>query len=129
MQSKSPSTTKLARRAVLVIDDHPAMTTSLKLMLALEHDVDTATDARTALQRLEASKYDVILCDLAMPKVSGIDLYREVERRDPALAARFVFMTGGATNAVARAFLEQTKLRVLEKPFTVEALHAALIEP
>lgn len=125
-QMTPPPPGHVSRRKVLVIDDHAAMGLSLKLMLNEEHDVDTVTDAQAALRLMWGGGYDVILCDLMMPGISGVELYRAVERESPELAKRFVFMTGGAGSSSAARFLEQTKLRVLEKPFRPEALRAVL---
>ncbi len=113
-------------RKVLVIDDHPAMGTSLQLMLRGEHDVDAVTSAAAALEKMEAVLYDVILCDVMMPGVTGMDLYRRVLEFNPRLAERFVFMTGGATTSAVQRFLDSSRRRVLEKPFAPETLRAVL---
>ncbi len=115
-------------RRVLVIDDHAAMGTSLQLMLRGEHEVDAVTSAAAALERMEAVLYDVILCDVVMPGVTGMDLYRRVLEFNPRLAERFVFMTGGATSAAVQRFLDSSRRRVLEKPFASETLRAVLRE-
>ena len=113
-------------RRVLVIDDHTAMGTSLQMMLRGEHEVDAVTSAGAALERMEAVLYDVILCDVMMPGVTGMDLYRRVLEFNPRLAERFVFMTGGATSASVQRFLDSSRRRVLEKPFASETLRAVL---
>ena len=114
------------RRKVLVIDDHPAMGTSLKLLLRAEHEVDAVTSAEAAWPLLETIRYDVILCDLMMPGVTGVDLYRRVFELHPSIAERFVFMTGGTTTASVHQFVVETQRKVLEKPFAPEALRAVL---
>jgi two-component system NtrC family sensor kinase len=123
-----PSAPPLPQRSrkVLVIDDHTAMGTSLQLMLRGEHEVDAVTSAEAALERMEAVLYDVILCDVMMPGVTGMDLYRRVLEFNPRLAERFVFMTGGATTASVQRFLDSSRRRVLEKPFASETLRAVL---
>jgi len=77
---------------------------------------------RLALERLAAQKYDLIISDSGMPVLSGPELYRELERRDPHLVRRFVFVTGDVLNPSTRAFLEQTGAPQLEKPFTLESV-------
>jgi DNA-binding NtrC family response regulator len=57
-----------------------------------------------------------------MPEVSGMELFARVSERRPAIASRFVFMTGGAFTAQARAFVEQTPLVCLEKPFELRQI-------
>ena len=102
------------------------MGTSLQLMLRGEHDVDAVTSAAAALEKMEAVLYDVILCDVMMPGVTGMDLYRRVLEFNPRLAERFVFMTGGATTSAVQRFLDSSRRRVLEKPFAPETLRAVL---
>ncbi len=126
VEVKVESSTAMASRRVLVIDDHTAMGTSLQLMLRGEHDVDAVTSAEAALERMEAVLYDVILCDVMMPGVTGMDLYRRVLEFNPRLAERFVFMTGGATTASVQRFLDSSRRRVLEKPFASDTLRAVL---
>ena len=71
------------------------------------NDVEVVTEAQHALSRIAAGQhYDVLLCDLMMPVMTGMDLYAEVVRIAPKLASRLVFMTGGAFTARARAFVE-----------------------
>jgi DNA-binding NtrC family response regulator len=57
-----------------------------------------------------------------MPEVSGPALHRQVASRWPALAERFIFITGGAFSAEARGFLEQEGVSCLHKPFKVDHL-------
>ena len=81
------------------------------------------TSAREACARLKGGeRFDVVLSDLMMPEMSGVELHQELSRLSPELAARMVFLTGGAFTPYARAFLnEVTNLR-LEKPFSSEEL-------
>ena len=71
---------------------------------------------------LEAHAYDLIISDSGMPVLSGPDLYREVERREPRLARRFVFITGDILNPRTRAFVARTGAPQLEKPFTIASV-------
>lgn len=109
----------LARRGrILVIDDEAIVGRSLRLTLGREHEVTVMTDARKALARLtDGETFDVILCDLMMPQMSGMDLYAEVHAVAPRQAERLVFMTGGAFTVRARQFLDGTPNLRLEKPF------------
>jgi signal transduction histidine kinase len=112
------------RGRILVVDDEPFVGTVLRRTLT-EHDVTVVDSGQAALARLGAGeRYDVVLSDLLMPGMSGMDLYRELARRDPALARRVVFITGGAFTAAAREFLETERVECVEKPFEVSALRA-----
>jgi CheY-like chemotaxis protein len=115
----------LIRRRVLIIDDERLVGEAIARALAEDNDVEVATDAQEALSRLAAhERFDVILCDLMMPVVTGMDLYADVMKREPRLAGRFVFMTGGAFTARARAFLESIVNPCLEKPLDMNRLRS-----
>lgn len=113
-------------KKVLVIDDHPAMGMSLKLMLSPEHEVEIAATPEAALSLLSAARFDLVLCDVMMPGMSGVELFAKVSAQDGALAQRFVLMTGGATSAAMARAIEGSKLKVLEKPFDPELLRGML---
>jgi len=110
-------------KTILVVDDEPAVAALLAEALSRDgYNVDTAANGAVALERLAAQKYDLIISDSGMPVLSGPELYRELERRDPHLVRRFVFVTGDVLNPSTRAFLEQTGAPQLEKPFTLESV-------
>ena len=117
------------RTRVLVIDDEPRMGRALERLLALDHDVAVTGGAREALDLVERGEtWDVLLCDLMMPGMSGMDLHAELQRRAPHLAGRLVFMTGGAYTQEAQDFLARVPNRRLEKPFRPEVLESLLRE-
>lgn len=125
-----PEATPGARRLrLLVVDDEVALGRTLAIALADELEVSTATSGREALARLEQDRdYDVVLCDLMMPDVSGMDVYERVVEQRPELARRFVFVTGGAFTERARAFVERASLPLVEKPFKLGELSRLLRE-
>lgn len=117
------------RGRILVVDDEPRMGKALQRLLAPDHDVTTALSAREALDLVAGgASFDVVLCDLMMPGMSGMDLHAEMRGAAPDLAVRMVFMTGGAYTAGAQRFLDQVPNRRLEKPFRPEALEALIRE-
>jgi CheY-like chemotaxis protein len=117
------------RGRVLVVDDEPIVTTTVRRALAKEHDVIGLLDPTEAVRQLEAGeRYDVILCDLMMPNVTGVDLYEQVQRISPLHASRMVFITGGAFTVQARAFVDTTPNACIEKPIDVEALRTLVRE-
>jgi len=112
------------RANVLVIDDEPAIARSLQLVLGEQHSVTVFTDPRAAIALLEQEpeRFDVIFCDLMMPFMTGMELYRHCVARWPALDERFVFMTGAAVDRVVESFLRSVPHPTLEKPFSFEPL-------
>jgi signal transduction histidine kinase len=115
-----------ARRGkVLVIDDEPMITKALERLLVDEHEVTVASTAGEAHQRiLSGERYDVVLCDLMMPQMTGMDLHAECLRVAPEQAARMVFLTGGAFTPGARAFLDGVPNQRIEKPFDTQHLRS-----
>ena len=111
---------------ILVVDDEPLVGRSLKRHLSPQHDITTVTRGREAIERALAEPYDVILCDLMMPDVSGADVYDEVTAARPDLAGRFVFMTGGAFTPRGREFVKSVAATVLSKPFDLPVLDATI---
>jgi CheY-like chemotaxis protein len=112
----------LRQARVLVIDDQEAVGRALERTLR-GCDVVVLTSATEALERVVGGeRFDVILCDLMMPEVTGSELYDEILRQVPDQAARMIFITGGATTDQARKFLDHVALPVLAKPFDPAAL-------
>ena len=122
-----PKTSPRAR--VLVIDDDEAVARSVARSLSNEHDVTSFTDPRAALAELESDRvYDVVFCDLVMPHLNGMELFQTARARRPAMASRFVFMTGGVVRPDLVAFLAETDAYCLEKPFEMRKLRALVNE-
>ncbi len=118
--SVTPATGR--RATVLVVDDEPAVGMALSRILR-EHEVCVVTSVNDALALMTSSKrFDVILCDLMMPQMTGMDFYRELTRRSPEDAGRIVFVTGGAFTPAATVFLDQVANERIEKPFTPKAV-------
>jgi PAS domain S-box-containing protein len=117
------SPTRRARARVLVVDDEPLVADMLRRTLADGQDVTVATDARTALDFvLSGAEFDLIFCDLLMPRMSGMDLYNALRAERPGVEDRIVFMTGGAFTERAAAFLAAVPNRKLSKPFDLTEL-------
>ena len=118
-----------SRARILIIDDEPLLGQTLRFAFQDKHDVEVASSGREALERLGAdSDFDLVLCDLMMPDVSGEHVYRAVSERAPGLLPRFVFMTGGAFTERAQEFLAQFAGRQLEKPFNIDEVELLLSE-
>ena len=113
----------------MVIDDEQTIAVAVQRALSKEHDVSYCLGAKEALARLEADQdFDMILCDLMMPEMTGMDLYEKLTQSLPEQARRIVFLTGGAFTDRARTFLEAVPNLRLEKPFNVQQLRAFVAE-
>jgi YD repeat-containing protein len=113
-----PSPPPAPRRArVLVVGDDPLLIGWLVDALAADgHEVDAAHDGHGALRRLERSAYDLILSDLRMPRMDGVELYRRLERDRPEVARQVVFLSGPSGTAEYEGFLSELPDRSLTKP-------------
>lgn len=111
---------------VLVVDDEPLIARAIKRALD-PFVVQVASDGAEAMSALEnGPDFDVILCDLMMPRVTGADLFQQVQQRFPRLTNRFVFMTGGAFADWSQRFLEEAKRPIIEKPFQPSQLRLSI---
>ncbi len=119
----SKAETARARGRILVVDDEPQIGSAVKHALRGAHDVVVVTSGLEAKRVLEGDRsFDMILCDVMMPEVSGLDLYQWLREAYPELAERVVFITGGAFTPKTRQFLGQIENRSIEKPFDIRLL-------
>lgn len=107
---------------VLVVDDEAPIRRALRRFFERRGwVVDEAEDGSGALALLStpegSTRYDVVLCDLKMPGMSGPDLYERLRRDLPSVLPRIIFVTGDVTGTEAAEFLTQVEGPVLEKPF------------
>ncbi|HKU41911.1 MAG TPA: response regulator [Polyangiales bacterium] len=115
--------TPVRRARVLVVDDEQLITTAVQRTLSLQHDVRSFDRAQAAFECMsQGERFDVILCDLMMPDMSGMELHAWLSRIAPDQAARMVFLTGGIFTSGARAFLAAVPNAHIEKPFDTHKL-------
>lgn len=115
--SAQPST----GRRVLIIDDEEMILRSLKATL-VGHEVATASDAYQGLELLCGQRFDFILCDLIMPRLSGLDLIDLSRTRNPAMEVRFVLTSGGIPSEDLCKRLEASDIEFMQNPFTAAEL-------
>ena len=117
----------VGRPRVLVVDDEPMSGELVERALRRDYDVTVMSRGDDAIACIRAgASFEVILCDLAMPGVSGVDVFEAVRAAAPQQAARIVFVTGGATSAEGNHLLAAVRDRVLFKPFDKQRLLAAV---
>jgi signal transduction histidine kinase len=118
-----------AGSVVLVVEDEVALGEAVaESLVDAGFVVDRAGDGEEALERVRSRVYDVIICDLKMPRVDGMTFYRTLERDHPDAARRIVFVTGDVAGTEAERFLEETGCRWLAKPFRLRDLLRAAKE-
>ncbi|MDF2696284.1 MAG: Histidine kinase [Labilithrix sp.] len=117
----------LRRSRVLIVDDEERYAKSLELLLASDYEVELAKDGKRALDLFSrGERFDVILCDLMMPRMTGMEIHEDLGDAAHDQRQRMVFLTGGATSENARAFLARPDIRHLEKPLELPKLEAAI---
>jgi PAS domain S-box-containing protein len=124
---QAQSTAAISGQRALVADDEAAVRTLLQRLLTRRgFAVDLASDGRLAAQMLERSQYDVILCDVQMPNLSGLALYELLKRQRPDVLDRFVFISGDILNAQLHSLTDSSNVPLLSKPFGAAKLDAVL---
>jgi signal transduction histidine kinase/ActR/RegA family two-component response regulator len=116
---QEPATpTSTAGKSILIVDDEAGIMSALAYLLNRDgYTVNTASNGRLALEKIEERGYDLILCDLRMPELDGPGLYRELEQRAPDLLKRIIFLTGDTLSSETSLFLKSADTPYLSKPF------------
>ena len=108
---------------ILIVDDDPLVGRWLIEVLTAEgHLAEAVENGRAALERLRETPFDLVLSDLRMPELDGVGLYREIERTQPRMAQRVIFVSGNTREPRYERFLAAVADRKLTKPFDVGQL-------
>lgn len=113
----APTPTEGQHLRILIVDDEEMLASALARSLK-HHDVQTANRGAAAVELAKETRFDLVLCDLIMPEMSGKEVFEALQALDPTIRKRFVFMTGATVTSEARAFAEQIDAPVLHKPFS-----------
>jgi PAS domain S-box-containing protein len=114
---------KLDGLAVLIVEDETALASAMTESFAdAGFLVDRAGDGEEGLARLEGGHYDVIICDLKMPRMDGMQFYRALAEYYPEMTTRILFVTGDVIATDAERFLAESGCRWLPKPFRINEL-------
>jgi PAS domain S-box-containing protein len=125
----APSSPHPQRGRILVIDDDPMVAAAVRRTLSPDHEVVTTTRTEEALELLRrGERYEVILCDVMMPNMTGVDFWQELDRFAPEETKKIVFLTGGAFATQARQFLDSVPNLHIDKPFVPDQLRAIVRE-
>ena len=108
---------------VLLVEDEPALAAAVADALTdAGYRVERAADGREALERVGRRPFDLVICDLIMPRLDGRAFHRVLRDRKPALARRMIFVTGDVAGTDAHRFLVESGCRWLAKPFRLHDL-------
>ena len=119
-RAPSPATAAPGVRGrILIVDDEAGIRTSMARMLRAHETVQAATGAEAMAILENDQAFDLILCDMMMPHISGMDLHEWLRGRQPRLAGQLIFITGGVFTPRARDYLSGIDNLRLEKPFDV----------
>ncbi|MGE0328987.1 MAG: response regulator, partial [Polyangiaceae bacterium] len=112
-----PSVNPEPRHSILIIDDEPEVGRAMKRGLSQLHDVTLAQTGAQGLELMAHGHFSLVLCDLMMPEMSGMEVLKRVQAQLPHYTERLVFMTGGAFSEAGIRFLEELTTGHLDKPF------------
>ena len=114
---------------ILIVDDESGVLRLCEQVLRILPDVEISLEGQSsrAADRITNESFDLIIVDIRMPQMTGMELHEHVKARHPELAARFVFVTGGAFADKAAEFLRTTPNPWVEKPFDSQVLRDALV--
>jgi two-component system NtrC family sensor kinase len=112
---------------ILVVDDEPHILHYMRATLeSWGHQVEVASDGTEAVERALMVPFDVIICDLRMPRLGGREMYNNLARAHPHIARKVIFATGDTVRGDTLQFLETLGRPFLHKPFTLGELRTVL---
>jgi two-component system NtrC family sensor kinase len=122
-----PSAETPTKRSVLIVDDNLQLAQTLRELLMVHgFDVTVLSNGVLGLKHILHKTVDVVVCDLQMPQLEGDMFFNTVQRVNPELAKRFVFITGMADDPHFQKFVANVNAPVLRKPVAVETLLDAI---
>ncbi len=120
---------KINKKRILVVEDEFIVgKLCVRILESGSYIVDLAKNGRIAKEMIQNNDYDICLTDIRMPEMDGMELYKYLQEKHPALAANTIFMTGDVMNKDINTFIEENKVRYILKPFTQTELNMAINE-
>ena len=114
---------QVTKARILIVDDDPTILDFLNHVLTGEgYEIETVDNADDALEKVKSKRYNLILLDVKMPGMSGIDFYKHLLKIARSFARRVVFITGDVIGVDTQDFLSEVKVPCIAKPFDVEQL-------
>ena len=106
---------ELMATQIIIVDDDPIILNILEALVKDLAMIETAKNGQEALLRVKEQYFDVIISDISMPVLNGIEFYRQASFNDPNIGNRFLFYTGNPSNEYMR-FFSENNLQYLAKP-------------
>jgi len=114
---------RLDKARIMVVDDEEVIRDFMKRVLTdAGYEIDALDNAADALNKIEGQRYDLILLDIKMPGTSGVELYRQIQKKAKSLAPRVTFITGDTLSEDTKRFLSRSEVTHIAKPFDAEQL-------
>jgi CheY-like chemotaxis protein len=128
-QTEAPAPLVRQRARVLIVDDDCAVGRALERTLRAHHEIVLLLSAKEALTRIAGGeRFDVIVSDLMMPELTGMELHARLLSTAPEQASRMIFMTGGAFTTSAMDFVQRVSNPKIDKPVVSAKLLALISE-
>ena len=116
-------------KRIIIIDDEQAIRQLCHRVLTGEgFEVDDAANGTAAQSKISKQEYDLYLFDIRMPLMDGKELYSSLQKTDPGITSRIIFITGSAIGQDTQSFLQSSGRPVLLKPFGAEELKAIVTQ-
>jgi len=126
-QSKLMSKPVVSPKKILIVDDEPFVCDAVKMMLEFDgHQVETALSGKEALEKFEASKYDLVITDYSMPAMRGDELASNIKAHTPAQPVVLITAYAEMLKAAGEPLKDVDFL--ISKPFLLENLREAIIK-
>jgi DNA-binding response OmpR family regulator len=104
----------------MVVEDEEELQHLMVDALTPKYEAHCYRNGREACNNLQGFDWDLIISDLRMPEMDGMDFYREMQKRCPGLEKRFIFVTGDTYDREVKRFLEETGVTFIRKPFRIK---------
>jgi len=122
-----PRAVEAKRRRLLFIEDHTELLATYERVFR-HHEIVLVETGEEGLETLKRQRdfFDLVICDLVLPGIDGIEVFKRARAADPEMVSRFVFATGSNTRQEFQAELEMIDVPILEKPFGIRMLREML---
>jgi len=117
-----PLTDSTTSRILVVEDDQAVRAMLVRVLQQAGFPVTTSVDGADALEKIEVQKYELIICDIRMPRLDGIELYKRLQQQSSEAAERMLFITGDTISEQTIGFFKENRIPFLGKPFEIGEL-------